>query len=320
MERQQIKQQKQITAHDKKLTYDIFLNSIRWLEKYIEVVYRNEFPDWKNRKQIRDNDIKRTDIYQNPQKLKESLSTQLFLLESSVEEEPLREWIKQEFYKWISAVGIDANNCPEELKQYLFGLNEILEGRGGKLLKDAENRKRDVEIGSPEYYKQMSSLFANIQAPMRDEKEIEKALKGKNWREVDIESGFGTNVEGGEKIINQIANQVANKHDSFHFYPQTQQQDNTPKLLRTVDNWQDFNRNELTVTSNNGQEETYYLGEGTETLTNEEVGFANQRAQELRRSSFSQGGEVWVVGGGLFLIATGGIIRFFGRSMERLLS
>ncbi|CAI2182437.1 1270_t:CDS:2 [Funneliformis geosporum] len=68
--------------------------------KRFTICYKKEDSHQENRKQVRDNlTIKRTDIYRNHKKLEETLSTQLALLESSVEEEPLRDELKQEFYK-----------------------------------------------------------------------------------------------------------------------------------------------------------------------------------------------------------------------------
>jgi hypothetical protein len=73
--------------------------SIEWLEKYIEIAYKNELPDWESRKQIRDNiTIKRTDIYSNPEKAKKAFATQMFLFGTSLEDTPLfREDLKKEF-------------------------------------------------------------------------------------------------------------------------------------------------------------------------------------------------------------------------------
>jgi len=73
------------------------------LEKYIEIAYKNEFPDWENRKQVRDNlTIKRTDIYQYPKRAEATLSSQLHLFEGALEDDAspeFREELKQEFYK-----------------------------------------------------------------------------------------------------------------------------------------------------------------------------------------------------------------------------
>jgi hypothetical protein len=35
----------QATAYDKKVTHDMFEMTMSWLEKYIEIAYKKEFPD-----------------------------------------------------------------------------------------------------------------------------------------------------------------------------------------------------------------------------------------------------------------------------------
>jgi hypothetical protein len=230
MKKQQIQKQEQITAYDKKVTHDLFLITMEWLEKYIEIVYKNEFPDWEQRKQIHDNNIKRTDIYSHPERAENTLSTQLLLFEStSGDKAPfIREEIKQEFYQWINAVGIDANNCPEKLKHYLFGINEILEGRGEKIRRDVENKKRIVDPHSPEYMEQMKNLFVHNQVASREEIKTEKSLEGKTHLDMEIESKFGGNVEQGEEAFNLIAGVVSTSHGSdFHFFPQKEQRTNS---------------------------------------------------------------------------------------------
>ena len=58
----------------------------------------------------------------------------------------------------------------------MFGVNEVLEGRGEKIQKDIENRKGEINPNSPEYMEQMSKVFAQIQAPMQDQKELKESL------------------------------------------------------------------------------------------------------------------------------------------------
>src|SRR6185436_18164599 len=91
----------QSTAYDKQITHDMFKMTMRWLEKYIEIVYGKEFPDWENRKQIRDNIIQRQDIIGNPEIAEETFSTQLFLFESTAKTKSpaILEELKQEFYQ-----------------------------------------------------------------------------------------------------------------------------------------------------------------------------------------------------------------------------
>src|SRR5262245_36114227 len=70
----QIQRKTQMTAYEKKTVYDIFRSTIEWFEKCIEIVYEKEFPNWENRKQIRDNfTITRKDIYENPKSAERGL-------------------------------------------------------------------------------------------------------------------------------------------------------------------------------------------------------------------------------------------------------
>src|SRR6266511_3668792 len=205
MKKQQVQQQKQITAYEKKVTYDIFLLSIEWLEKYIEIAYKNEFPDWENRKQIRDNlNIKRRPVF-------------------------MRETIQEEFYKWIDASGINTSDCPERLKNFLFGINEILQGKGEKIRRDVENEQPSVDSNSPEYMEQMKNTFAGFHSAAKKQADIEESLEGKTHRDIEIESRFsGGNIERGKQIFQQIASAVSSSHDTgFHFFPQKGQQQKT---------------------------------------------------------------------------------------------
>jgi len=228
MKRQQIQQQIQMTAYQKKTVHDIFLTVMEWFEKYVEIAYKNEFPDWESRKQIRDNlTIKRTDIYGNPQKAEKTLSSQLHLFAATLEEDTTPQYqqeLKQEFYQWISAVGIDVNNCPERLKQFLFGFNEIFDGNYEKIRKEIANRKRDIEIDSPEYLEKLSQMFADTQTTTHREMEIEKSLRGKTDRDMVIENKFGGNVEQGEEAFKRIAASVGDSHQNFFFKEQRGQQ------------------------------------------------------------------------------------------------
>ncbi|CAI2185103.1 16572_t:CDS:2 [Funneliformis geosporum] len=114
----------------------------------------------------------------------------------------------------MSAARINANNCPERLKHYLFGINEILEGRGEKIRKDVENEKPSVDATSSEYMGQMSSLFTNTYTSAKDEIETEKSLK-------EVGSKFGSgSVEQGKQFFGQISQEIASRHGEFHFFPQ----------------------------------------------------------------------------------------------------
>lgn len=137
-----------VSAYDKKAVHKLFRGSLKWLEKYIGVVYNEFYPDWQTRKKIHDNEIKRQDA-NDPNKIGGLLSSSLFGFKSTMEmirgdkksKKSLCDEVKKEYYEWLDAVGIDINNCPTILKHFLFEINEILEGRGDKLERDIANRK-----------------------------------------------------------------------------------------------------------------------------------------------------------------------------------
>jgi hypothetical protein len=247
MKKQQAQQQKQITAYEKKVTYDIFLLSIEWLEKYIEIAYKKEFPDWENRKQIRDINITRTDIYGNPKEAEDAFSTQLLFLESNLKRRPvfMREALQEEFYKWIDASGINTNNCPERLKNFLFGINEILQGKGEKIRRDVDNEQPSVDSSSPEYMEQMKNTFAGFHSAAKKQAGIEESLEGKTHKDIEIESRFSSdNVERGKQIFQQIAGVISSSHDTgFHFFPQKGQQSNNPQKRTSSEIIQDIRQN-----------------------------------------------------------------------------
>jgi hypothetical protein len=196
--------------------------SIEWLEKYIEIAYKNEFPDWESRKQIRDNlTITRTDIYGNPEKSRKVFSTQMFLFGTTLEDFPLfREDLKKEFCQWISATKIN-KDCPDELKNLLYGFNEVMDGNIEKVRKDLENRKREYEIDSPEYMEKMTKLFTGIQVPTHNERETKKSLEGKTHLDMRVGNRFSSgNDSEGEQVFDEISKSIASHHDDFHFYPQ----------------------------------------------------------------------------------------------------
>jgi len=57
---------KQLSAYQRKAVHSIQHTTMEFLEKYIEVA--GYYPDWEERKQIKDNGVTRTDIIGNPEK------------------------------------------------------------------------------------------------------------------------------------------------------------------------------------------------------------------------------------------------------------
>jgi len=225
-----------LKAYERKTVHDIFLRTLNWLEKYIEIA--GYYPDWESRKQLRNDWIKKAGV-DTSEKAEKEVSNRLIafgrILDSEVESDsPFIEELKNEFYQWVNATGIDVDNCPERLKQFIFGFNEMLEGRLEKIEKDAENKKEKIDTDAPEYLKQLTEVLVNIQEPLKNERETEASLQGKTHLDIEIENKVGGNVEQGEKAFKRIASTVSASHDTgFHFFPQQQIQQLNSHQQRT---------------------------------------------------------------------------------------
>ena len=188
-----------------------FREVVMWLEKYIEIV--GYYSDWPQRKQLDNSYIKRKDV-NDPKKIERTFPTRLGFLKLLLYNPPwLLTELKEEFYKWINSTGITADNCPERLKHYLFGIHEILEGETEKFDKERKNRKRELHPNFPEFAEKVKEGFEDINE-ISASGEVDKIKK-------DEKSRFGGNVEQGRKAFQQIANSISNNdYQSFHFWPQ----------------------------------------------------------------------------------------------------
>jgi len=214
----QIQKTVQITAHQKKLVFRNFYNAIESLEEYIEKT--GYYPDFENKKQIFTESI--NDSSRTPDELADDFLTFLFLFKSIVNNKPeyLRKEVQEEYYKWISAVGIDVNNCPKKLKHFLFEINEILEGKGEKFVEQTRELINDGKEINP---KDMLKVFGALQEPLNKNREEGKLLEGKTDRDIKIESRFNTNAEEGEQAFQQISKEVSSEHDNFDYFSQKEQ-------------------------------------------------------------------------------------------------
>jgi hypothetical protein len=109
----------------------------------------------------------------------------------------------------------------------LYGFHEILEGQEEKILEAADNRKEIMDVNSPEYSEALNRAFANMQNPLQIQREEEKSLKGKSHVDMKIEKKIkGGNKERGERIYEKIAEQIAHKHNEFHYFSRLPQREN----------------------------------------------------------------------------------------------
>jgi hypothetical protein len=106
------------------------------------------------------------------------------------------------------------------LKKVLLEFNEILEGRGEKIMKEVMNRKETVDVDAPNYAERLNNLFSGVQEPLKKGREREELFKDKKGNEINIESKFGSgNIEQGEQAFNRISQTVSNRND-FSFFKQ----------------------------------------------------------------------------------------------------
>ncbi|MCE8162781.1 MAG: hypothetical protein I3273_01570 [Candidatus Moeniiplasma glomeromycotorum] len=216
---QQIQQTVQITAHQKKLVFRNFYNTIESLEEYIEKT--GYYPDFKNKKQIFKESINSPD--RTPDELADDFLTFLFLFKSIINNKPeyLRKEVQEEYYKWINVVEIDVNNCPKKLKHFLFEINEILEGKGEKFVEQTRELINDGKEINP---KDMLKVFGALQEPLNKNREEGKLLEGKTDKDIKIESRFSADAEEGEKTFQQISKEVSSDHDNFDYFFQSEQE------------------------------------------------------------------------------------------------
>ncbi|KLL01968.1 MAG: hypothetical protein MRERC_4c121 [Mycoplasmataceae bacterium RC_NB112A] len=99
----------------------------------------------------------------------------------------------------------------------MFDFHEILECRFEKTQQDRANRKREMEIGSPDYMKKLQEVFSKCQ----------EFIQSGKVNEMDI-SPFQGNPETGKAIFETIANSLSEEEkENFHFWPQMTEQEKT---------------------------------------------------------------------------------------------
>ncbi|CAG8543018.1 5484_t:CDS:2, partial [Dentiscutata heterogama] len=120
---------------------------IEWLEKCIEIA--DYYPDWKQRKQIHNTNIKRQD-FDCLGKAEKALSNKLAVFVRSIGDNVpsfLHEGLKEKLY---------------QLAFFLLGVHEILEGKDAKIEQDSENKKRRLDPETYEYNRELNRVFAHI--------------------------------------------------------------------------------------------------------------------------------------------------------------
>lgn len=192
-----------------KLGLDTFYNVLEPLEEFIEK--SGDFPGFISKRQIYQKNIKDSE---GPLEVDENLFlSNLFIFARTFHGKPssFRKVIQEDFYKWINAVGITAENCPEKLKHFLIEINNVLEGNDEKIVRETRERNEKVEINPWD----MPKIFAGLQEPLQKNREQAKALKGKSWNEISEEDRLEGDAGLGKMAYEEIERSISIPHQNF---------------------------------------------------------------------------------------------------------
>lgn len=204
---------KQETAHSMELALDSLYSTLEALEEYVGKT--GIYPNWDNSRQVYRKVIE--DSNDTMDGFEDLFLTDLFVFKTQIRSKTadFREKIQKEFYKWIDAVGINNNNCPEKLKHYLFEFNEVLEGRGDNIV----NQTRELIKGQELTPQEALGMFGQLNHQVNKGREREEILKGKKWNhDLGNENRINGNPERGKEILNQICQEIISRHGSYDLY------------------------------------------------------------------------------------------------------
>jgi len=219
----QIQKSVVLSAYDKQVVQDVFFMTMEVLEKYIEKA--NYYSDWQVRRKIHDNKVTRE--FGSVEEAESVLSSNLVGLKMTLRNKPpfLVDELKEEYYKWINATGIDVNNITpqaERLKHWLFEVNEVLSGKGERFFQEVKKECHGhvEKMSNEEYERKMNEAFVSYNPQLNKERGIADSLEGKTYKDVESEKRFGgdNEKERGERAFGLIADTVVGKHGNFDYY------------------------------------------------------------------------------------------------------
>ncbi|CAG8725866.1 15193_t:CDS:2, partial [Dentiscutata erythropus] len=237
----QILAQKEKTAHELKLALGNLRFMLEALEKFTERAYGNNYPSF--RSQLYERKVE--DDNYPLENSREQFLTQLLIMRGVCKGEPefFRNEIKKEFHKWFSATGIDVNNCPDEIKNYLFEVNEVLEDRGEKIVEENEARIKNMKFDP----KGVIGLFGALQEPMNKAREEKKdyedlilvTSKEKKVEEIDgvitEYDGHGRTTKRQNALIHNSAEEIRQINKALGITQTTSQGQNYRQQLLKVE-------------------------------------------------------------------------------------
>jgi len=101
------------------------------------------------------------------------------------------------------------------LKHFLYEINEVLEGRGEKIVSQTRELVRDTEP-TP---KEALGMFGQLNHLLNKGRERAEVLEGKKWNDKLVnEERINGNPDRGKEILKQICQEVAPRHGDFDLY------------------------------------------------------------------------------------------------------
>lgn len=207
--KQQLLIQKQKSLHKMKVALDTFYNVLEPLEEYIEKT--GNYPGFITKRQIYRKSIQDSEgSLENDEDL---FLSDLYIFARTFHGKPefFMKVIQEDFYKWINAVGITAENTSEELKHFLIEINNVLEGNDEKIIRETAERNKNVEIDP----KEMVGMFAGLQNPLNENRRRRKELEGKKWNELSEEDRLKGDADLGRREFERIKRNVSVLHENF---------------------------------------------------------------------------------------------------------
>jgi len=201
--------QKQKSLHKMKVALDTFYNVLEPLEEYIEK--SGDYHNFISKRQIYRKNIQDSE---GPLENDEDLFlSNLYIFARTFHGKPefFMKVIQENFYKWINAVGITAENSSEELKHFLIEINNILEGNDEKIVRESIERNKNVDIDP----KEMVGIFAGIQNPLNKNRWQRKELEGRKWSELGDEDKLKGDADLGKRTFEEIKENISIPHEDF---------------------------------------------------------------------------------------------------------
>jgi hypothetical protein len=120
------------------------------------------------------------------------------------------EKLREEFYRWIDATGINANNCPEDLARILLNIHEVSEGNGDRFAKERlkEVREHVQNMSKEEYEIKLNDAIAAFNDPLENERNKAITLEGQTYKDTNIANMFCGASEKGKEAFQQIMQSI----------------------------------------------------------------------------------------------------------------